>query len=116
MPLMDIENGSGDVGGRLLDDCNSRFFDYNWAEFGKTKTAVKLHTLIGMGGKFQRMWRLHPAKVHDIGMLDQMPVSEDAVYAMDRGYVDFGKDERSSSCFSQTIEQYPWNQLNLFRN
>lgn len=46
VPLTDIENGSGDVGDRLLDDCNGRFFDYNWAEFGKTKAAVKLHTLI----------------------------------------------------------------------
>lgn len=71
-----------------IDLCLSLF---PWAEFRKTKAAVKLHTLIDLRGSIPTYVAVTPGKVHDVRMLDEMPVSQDAVYTMDRGYVDFAR-------------------------
>jgi hypothetical protein len=72
----------------IIDLCLSLF---PWAEFRKTKAAVKLHTLIDLRGSIPTFVAVTPGKVPDVRMLDQMPVSQDAIYAMDRGYVDFAR-------------------------
>jgi hypothetical protein len=72
----------------IIDLCLSLF---PWAEFRKTKAAVKLHTLIDLRGSIPTYVAITPGKVADVKMLDDMPVSEDAIYAMDRGYVDFAR-------------------------
>jgi hypothetical protein len=72
----------------VIDLCLSLF---PWAEFRKTKAAVKLHTLIDLRGSIPTFVAVTPGKVSDVTMLDEMPVSEDAIYAMDRGYVDFAR-------------------------
>jgi len=72
----------------VIDLCLSLF---PWAEFRKTKAAVKLHTLIDLRGSIPTFVAVTPGKVPDVKMLDQMPVSEDAIYTMDRGYVDFAR-------------------------
>jgi hypothetical protein len=72
----------------IIDLCLSLF---RWAEFRKTKAAVKLHTLIDLRGSIPTFVAVTPGKVSDVTMLDEMPVSEDAIYAMDRGYVDFAR-------------------------
>jgi hypothetical protein len=72
----------------IIDLCLSLF---PWAEFRKTKAAVKLHTLIDLRGSIPTFVAVTPGKVPDVRMLDQMPVREDAIYAMDRGYVDFAR-------------------------
>lgn len=71
-----------------IDLCLSLF---PWAEFRKSKAAVKLHTLIDLRGSIPTFVAVTPGKVSDVTMLDQMPVNEDAIYAMDRGYVDFSR-------------------------
>lgn len=71
-----------------IDLCLSLF---PWAEFRKSKAAVKLHTLIDLRGSIPTFVAVTPGKVSDVTILDQMPVSEDAIYAMDRGYVDFAR-------------------------
>ncbi len=71
-----------------IDLCLSLF---PWAEFRKTKAAVKLHTLIDLRGSIPTFVAVTTGKVHDVRMLDEMPVSEDAIYTMDRGYVDFAR-------------------------
>jgi len=38
-----------------------------------------------------RSWAITTGKVNDVKMLDKMPVQEDAVYTMDRGYVDYAR-------------------------
>jgi len=68
-----------------LDLCLSLF---PWAEFRRTKAAVKMHTLIDLRGSIPTFVAVTTGKVHDVRMLDVMPVSEDAIYTMDRGYVD----------------------------
>jgi hypothetical protein len=72
----------------IIDLCLSLF---RWAEFRKTKAAVKLHTLIDLRGSIPTFVAVTPGRVSDVTMLDKMPVSEDTIYAMDRGYVDFAR-------------------------
>ena len=69
-----------------IDLCLSLF---PWAEFRKTKAAVKMHTLIDLRGPIPVWVAITTGKVHDVKMLDAMPVAKDAFYTMDKGYVDF---------------------------
>ena len=71
-----------------IDLCLSLF---PWAEFRKTKAAVKIHTLIDLRGPIPTWVAITAAKVHDVRMLDYLPVEKDAFYAMDRAYVDFAR-------------------------
>jgi IS4 transposase len=64
---------------------------FPWAEFRSTKAAVKMHTLIDLRGSIPTFVAITTGKVNDVKMLDKMPVQEDAVYAMDRGYVDYAR-------------------------
>jgi hypothetical protein len=71
-----------------IDLCLSLF---PWAEFRATKAAVKMHTLIDLRGIIPTFVAVTTGKVHDVKMLDEMPVTEEAIYTMDRGYVDFAR-------------------------
>ena len=71
-----------------IDLCLSLF---PWAEFRSTKAAVKMHTLIDLRGSIPTFVAITTGKVNDVKMLDKMPVQEDAVYTMDRGYVDYAR-------------------------
>jgi hypothetical protein len=71
-----------------IDLCLSLF---PWAEFRKTKAAVKMHTLIDLRGPIPVWVTITTGKVHDVKMLDAMPVAKDAFYTMDKGYVDFAR-------------------------
>ncbi len=64
---------------------------FPWADFRKTKAAVKMHTLIDLRGPIPTWVAITTGKVHDVRMLDHLPVEKDAFYAMDRGYVDFAR-------------------------
>jgi len=64
---------------------------FPWAEFRKTKAAVKMHTLIDLRGSIPTFVAVTVGKTHDVKMLDEMPVTEDAIYTMDRGYVDYAR-------------------------
>jgi hypothetical protein len=69
-----------------IDLCLSLF---PWVEFRKTKAAVKMHTLIDLRGPIPVWVAITTGKVHDVKMLDAMPVAKEAFYTMDKGYVDF---------------------------
>jgi transposase len=71
-----------------IDLCLSLF---PWAKFRKTKSAVKMHTLIDLRGIIPTFVAVTTGKVHDVKMLDEMPITEDAIYTMDRAYVDFAR-------------------------
>jgi len=71
-----------------IDLCLSLF---PWAEFRTTKAAVKMHTLMDLRGSIPTFVAITTGKVHDVRMLDEMPVTEDAIYTMDRGYLDFDR-------------------------
>lgn len=71
-----------------IDLCLSLF---PWAEFRRTKAAVKMHTLIDLRGTIPTYVTVTTGKVHDVRMLDALPVTEDAIYTMDRAYIDFAR-------------------------
>ena len=64
---------------------------FPWAEFRRTKAAVKMHTLIDLRGTIPTYVTVTTGKVHDVRILDTLPVTEDAIYTMDRAYIDFSR-------------------------
>lgn len=71
-----------------IDLCLSLF---PWAHFRKTKAAIKMHTLLDLRGSIPTFISLTTGKVHDVNVLDILPVENNAVIAMDRGYIDFSR-------------------------
>ena len=64
---------------------------FPWAHFRKTKAAIKMHTFLDLRGSIPTFISLTAGKVHDVNVLDTLPLEKDAVVAMDRGYVDFAR-------------------------
>ena len=62
---------------------------FPWATFRKTKSAIKIHTLLNLRGAIPTFISLTPASVHDVQILDILPLQKESVLTMDRGYVDF---------------------------
>jgi len=71
-----------------IDLCLSLF---PWAQFRKTKAAIKMHTFLDLRGSIPTFISLTTGKVHDVNVLDVLPLEKDAVIAMDRGYVDYSR-------------------------
>jgi transposase len=71
-----------------IDLCLSLF---PWAHFRKTKAAIKMHTLLDLRGSIPTFISLTTGKVHDVNMLNMLPLQKDAVITMDRGYIDFSR-------------------------
>jgi transposase len=71
-----------------IDLCLSVF---PWARFRKTKSAVKLHTLLDLRGNIPTFIDITDGKVHDVNVLDILIPEAGAIYVMDRGYLDFGR-------------------------
>ena len=69
-----------------IDLCLSLF---DWAPFRATKAAVKLHTLLDLRGSIPTFLHISDGKLHDVNVLDILPIEAGAFYVMDRGYVDF---------------------------
>jgi len=71
-----------------IDLCLSLF---DWAPFRSTKAAIKLHTLLDLRGAIPSFIHISDGKLHDVNVLDILPIETGAFYVMDRGYVDFGR-------------------------
>lgn len=71
-----------------IDLCLSLF---PWAQFRKHKAAVKLHTLLDLRGNIPSVLIVTSGKVHDVRILDQLPIEPGAIYILDRGYIDFAR-------------------------
>jgi hypothetical protein len=74
-----------------IDLCLSLF---PWAKFRRHKGAVKLHTLLDLRGNIPCFVHISHGKMHDVTVLDQLPIEPGAFYVMDRGYVDFQRLHR----------------------
>jgi IS4 transposase len=64
---------------------------FDWAPFRKAKGAVKLHTLLDLRGAIPAFIHISDGKMHEVNVLDFMPVEAGAFYVMDRGYLDFAR-------------------------
>jgi hypothetical protein len=69
-----------------IDLCLSLF---PWAKFRKSKSAVKLHTLLDLRGNIPAFISITGGKVHDVNILDELIPEPGSFYIMDRGYLDF---------------------------
>jgi hypothetical protein len=69
-----------------IDLCLSLF---PWARFRRRKGAVKLHTLLDLRGNIPCFVSISHGKIHDVTVLDHLPIEPGAFYVIDRGYVDF---------------------------
>ena len=74
-----------------IDLCLSLF---PWARFRRRKGAVKLHTLLDLRGNIPCFVLVSHGKMHDVTVLDYLPIEPGAFYVMDRGYVDFQRLHR----------------------
>jgi len=71
-----------------IDLCLSLF---DWAPFRSTKAAIKLHTLLNLRGAIPAFIHVSDGKLHDVNVLDILPLEAGAFYVMDRGYLDFAR-------------------------
>ena len=83
---LDLKNTVYALDATTIDLCLSLF---EWAPFRRAKAAIKLHTLLDLRGAIPAFIHVSDGKMHEVNVLDFMPVEAGAFYVMDRGYLDF---------------------------
>jgi transposase len=83
---VDLESTVYALDSTTIDLCMSLF---PWARFRKTKSAIKLHTLMNLRGNIPEFIHISDGKMHDVNILDLLIPSPGAFYIMDRAYLDF---------------------------
>lgn len=83
---IDVTNTVYALDSSTIDLCLSLF---PWAPFQKTKSAIKLHTLLNLRGSIPEFIRISSGKEYDARVLDSLPLTPGAIYVMDRGYLHF---------------------------
>jgi len=71
-----------------IDLCLSLF---PWAHFHHSKGAIKMHTLMDLHGSIPVFIHITDGRVHDVNILDNIPIHPGTIYIMDRGYIDFAR-------------------------
>lgn len=61
----------------------------NWAKGKYSRGAVKMHTLIDLRGNIPIFIHITDGKYHDVNALDELEIVSDAIYVMDKAYIDF---------------------------
>jgi transposase len=69
-----------------IDLCMSLF---PWAKFRKTKSAIKLHTLLNLQNNIPAFIHITDGSVHDVNVLDILITEVGAYYIIDKGYIDY---------------------------
>ena len=85
---LDLKNTVYALDATTIDLCLSLF---DWAPFRRAKGAVKLHTLLDLRGAIPAFIHISDGKMHEVNVLDFMPIEAGAFYVMDRGYLDFAR-------------------------
>ena len=83
---VELDNTVYALDSTTIDLCLSLF---DWAPFRSTKAAIKLHTLLDLRGAVPAFIHISDGKLHDVNVLDVLPIEAGAFYVMDRGYLDF---------------------------
>lgn len=84
--LLDLDETIYALDASVIDLCLTLF---PWAYFRKTKSGVKLHTLLDLKGNIPTYIAITEATIHDVNILDLLEFEYGAIYIMDRGYIDF---------------------------
>ena len=61
----------------------------NWAKGKYSRGAVKMHTVLDLRGNIPTFIHVTDGKYHDVNALDEIEIVSDAIYVMDKAYVDF---------------------------
>ena len=85
---VDIKNNVFAIDSTTIDLCLSL---YPWAKFRKRKAAVKMHTLLDLKTSIPEFILISDGKMHDVNVLDKIPILPESIYVMDRGYLDFDR-------------------------
>ena len=85
---LDIDNTVYALDSSTIDLCLTMF---PWAHFRKTKSAVKLHTLLDLRGQIPAFLHISDGKLHDVNVMDLLLPEAGAFYIMDRAYLDFAR-------------------------
>ena len=83
---VDLDSAVYALDATTIDLCMNLF---PWARFRKTKSAIKLHTLLNLRGSIPEFIHISEGKLHDVNILDLLIPASGAFYIMDRGYLDF---------------------------
>jgi transposase len=83
---VDLDQSLYALDSTTIDLCLALF---PWAKFRKHKGAVKMHTLLDLHGNIPTFIRISDGKLHDVNVLDEIPIEAGAFYVIDRGYLDF---------------------------
>jgi len=59
---------------------------FDWAKFRKTKGGIKLHVLFDVKEQIPDFVNMSTAKKHDINEAHHMPIGENTIYVLDKGY------------------------------
>ena len=78
-----------------IDLCLSLF---PWAPSMQSKAGVRLHTLLDLRGNIPAFIRISTAKMHEVRVLDELPIERNAFYVMDKAYIDFSRLYRMHQC------------------
>jgi hypothetical protein len=62
---------------------------FPWAHFRRHKAAIKMHTLIDIHGPIPLFIYISEGRMHDVNILDMLIPEPNAIYLMDRGYIDY---------------------------
>ncbi len=62
---------------------------FPWADFRRTKAAIKVHTLLSLRGSIPAFIDFSDGRSHDVNALDVVPIPKRSIVAMDRGYTDW---------------------------
>jgi len=85
---IDLEQTVYALDATTIDLCLSMF---PWATFRQTKAAIKLHTLLDLRGNIPTFIYISDGTLHDVNILDVLPIEPGAFYVMDRGYLDYAR-------------------------
>jgi hypothetical protein len=88
---VDLNQAAYALDSTIIDLCLSLF---PWARFRSTKSGVKLHTLLNLRSNIPAFACVSNASVHDVHLLDILPLEPGSFYMLDRGYTDFGRLNR----------------------
>jgi hypothetical protein len=94
---LDINEGVYALDSTTIDLCLSLF---PWAHFRKTKSAIKMHTMINLRGKIPDFILISTGKMHDVNAMDHIDWEPGSWYVMDRGYLDFERLYHIHQCQS----------------
>ena len=62
---------------------------FDWAQFQRTKGAIKLHLLLDHVGYLPSFAVVTPSKTHDLQVAREMQLEPGTVLVFDRGYIDY---------------------------